>query len=290
MLKAFPVVTEGRGLLLVLVRGDHRINEIKLTNALGEPFRPADGRRGRRAHRPARLHRAGRRQRPDPARRGRRAGRRLRHGRQPRGRAPARRRAGPRLPVQARGRPRRSRQGTRSAGRSIRIEPAIEVGNIFKLGTRYSEPLNATVLDASGKTRHIWMGSYGIGPARIMAAAVEQYADEAGHLLAALDRAVGRRARRPRQGGHGGARARRPPLRGAAAEGLQRPLRRPRRRAGREVRRRRAAWACPLRLTVGRRTIASGEVEAQVRRGRETRALPLEGAAAEAAELWRTLD
>src|SRR3954463_6863233 len=40
-LKAFPIVTEGRGLLLVLVRGDHRVNEIKLTNALGETFRPA---------------------------------------------------------------------------------------------------------------------------------------------------------------------------------------------------------------------------------------------------------
>src|SRR6478752_1887882 len=40
-LKAFPVVTEGRGLLLVLVRGDHRVNDIKLANALGEPFRQA---------------------------------------------------------------------------------------------------------------------------------------------------------------------------------------------------------------------------------------------------------
>jgi prolyl-tRNA synthetase len=45
----------------------------------------------------------------------------------------------------------------------------------------------------------------------------------------------------------------------------------------------------PLRLTVGRRTISGGEVEAQVRRGRETKALPLEGTAAKAAELWRTL-
>jgi prolyl-tRNA synthetase len=45
----------------------------------------------------------------------------------------------------------------------------------------------------------------------------------------------------------------------------------------------------PLRLTVGRRTLANGEVEAQVRRGRETRSLPLEGAAQAAAELWRGL-
>ena len=62
----------------------------------------------------------------------------------------------------------------------IRIEPAIEVGNIFKLGTRYSEPLNATYLDEDGNEQFIWMGSYGIGPARILAAAVEQYADDAG--------------------------------------------------------------------------------------------------------------
>jgi prolyl-tRNA synthetase len=45
----------------------------------------------------------------------------------------------------------------------------------------------------------------------------------------------------------------------------------------------------PLRLTVGRRTLASGDIEAQVRRGRETRTLPLEGAAEAAVDLWRTL-
>ena len=47
LLKAFPVVTGGGELVLVFVRGDHRVNEIKLTNALGEPFRPAT--RGRAA-------------------------------------------------------------------------------------------------------------------------------------------------------------------------------------------------------------------------------------------------
>jgi prolyl-tRNA synthetase len=45
----------------------------------------------------------------------------------------------------------------------------------------------------------------------------------------------------------------------------------------------------PLRLTVGRRTLAAGEVEAQVRRGRETRAVPVDGAAEAAATLWRSL-
>ena len=65
-------------------------------------------------------------------------------------------------------------------GHPIRIEPAIEIGNIFKLGTRFSEPLGATYLDESGAEQLIWMGSYGIGPARIAAAAVEQFADEHG--------------------------------------------------------------------------------------------------------------
>src|SRR5437899_1607350 len=66
------------------------------------------------------------------------------------------------------------------SGATIRIEPAIEVGNIFKLGTRYSVALHAHYLDEQGEEHPIWMGSYGIGPARIMAAAVEQFGDDAG--------------------------------------------------------------------------------------------------------------
>jgi prolyl-tRNA synthetase len=65
-------------------------------------------------------------------------------------------------------------------GGSIHIQPAIEVGNIFKLGTRYSVPLQATYLDETGQEQPIVMGSYGIGPARTMAAIVEQQHDEQG--------------------------------------------------------------------------------------------------------------
>jgi prolyl-tRNA synthetase len=73
------------------------------------------------------------------------------------------------------------REGDRTAGGNrIQLEPAIEVGNIFKLGTRYSEALGATYLDEAGSEELIVMGSYGIGPARIMAAAAEQRADENG--------------------------------------------------------------------------------------------------------------
>jgi prolyl-tRNA synthetase len=65
-------------------------------------------------------------------------------------------------------------------GKLLRIERVIEAGNIFKLGTKYSLPLKANYLDESGMEKPIVMGSYGIGPARIAAAAVEQGNDENG--------------------------------------------------------------------------------------------------------------
>ena len=65
-------------------------------------------------------------------------------------------------------------------GGLLRFETAIEVGHIFKLDTRFSEPLHATFLDEDGRERPILMGSYGIGPGRVMAAAVEQRHDANG--------------------------------------------------------------------------------------------------------------
>jgi prolyl-tRNA synthetase len=62
----------------------------------------------------------------------------------------------------------------------MREARGIEVGNIFKLGTRYSTALGATFLDADGKQRPIIMGSYGIGVGRLMAAIAEQRHDERG--------------------------------------------------------------------------------------------------------------
>jgi prolyl-tRNA synthetase len=174
------------------------------------------------------------------------------------------------------------------AGGTIRIEPAIEVGNIFKLGTRFSEPLGAKYLDESGAEQLIWMGSYGLGPARIAAAAVEQFADEHGiswpRSIAPFDVelvGLGKEGTEERElaerlyGELGEAgldvvyddRDAGPGTKFADAELL----------------------GAPLRLTVGRRTLEAGEIEAQVRRGQESRSLPLEGAAEAAAELWRTL-
>lgn len=56
----------------------------------------------------------------------------------------------------------------------------IEVGNIFQLGTKYSEALDATFLDENGKSQYFVMGSYGIGVTRSVSAVVEQYHDEHG--------------------------------------------------------------------------------------------------------------
>lgn len=67
-------------------------------------------------------------------------------------------------------------------GASIRISSALEIGHIFKLGTRYSSSMNASVLHSDGSRKPILMGSYGIGVERLMAAIVEQHNDEYGIL------------------------------------------------------------------------------------------------------------
>jgi prolyl-tRNA synthetase len=71
-------------------------------------------------------------------------------------------------------------EGCPSCGEPLRVVKTIEVGHIFKLGTRYSEALGAVVLDQSGTSRPIIMGSYGIGIERAMAAVVERCHDENG--------------------------------------------------------------------------------------------------------------
>ncbi len=68
---------------------------------------------------------------------------------------------------------------------SLRIQRGIEVGHIFQLRTKYSEALKATVLDAKGASRPLEMGCYGIGVTRVVAAAIEQNHDERGIALPA---------------------------------------------------------------------------------------------------------
>jgi prolyl-tRNA synthetase len=178
-------------------------------------------------------------------------------------------------------------------GQPLEVEPAIEIGNIFKLGTRYSEPLGASYLDENGQERPIWMGSYGIGPARVVAAAVEQFADEHGiswpralapfavHLVT-----LGRPGTPEREAADGVYEA----LRGGGIDVLYDD----RDRAPGEKFADAELLGCPLRLTVGRRSLESGAAEVQVRRGRvEAPGLPLGGEPADLVravdELWQTL-
>jgi prolyl-tRNA synthetase family II len=74
----------------------------------------------------------------------------------------------------------REGEGCPSCGEPLRVVKAIEVGHIFKLGTKYSEVLGAVVLDQSGTSRPIIMGCYGIGVERAMAAVVERCHDANG--------------------------------------------------------------------------------------------------------------
>ena len=286
LLKAFPVIVEDRGLVMVIVRGDHRVNEIKLANALGAPFRPA--REDEFADRigpagyigpvgvdvPILLDDA---VEPGPYITGANRDNAHLRGVEP----------GRDFPFK-RGDVRRVEPGDTVDGHPIRIEPAIEVGNIFKLGTRFSEPLNATYLDESGTPHPIWMGSYGIGPARITAAAVEQFADEAGiswpRAIAPFDIhlvGLGKEGSEERELAE--------KLYGELEETGLRVLYDDRDAGPGEKFADAELLGVPLRLTVGRRTLANGEIEAQLRRGRETRTLALEGAVEAAVDLWRTL-
>ncbi|MBD7936689.1 MULTISPECIES: proline--tRNA ligase [Cytobacillus] len=63
---------------------------------------------------------------------------------------------------------------------NILFAKGIEVGHIFKLGTRYSEAMDATILDENGRSQPMIMGCYGIGVSRVMAAIAEQHSDENG--------------------------------------------------------------------------------------------------------------
>jgi prolyl-tRNA synthetase len=178
--KAMPVVSDGR-VVLALVRGDDRLNEMKLLEALGEEFRPAEEEEIQQAFGASggsigpvgasvdvvadEALREGQyvvgANRDDLHLRGVQAGRDF----EPRFADLREIREGDACP---------------DCGGSLHLQTAIEVGHIFKLETKYTEPLEATFLDEDGSEKVLIMGSYGIGPARIMAAAVEQHHDEQG--------------------------------------------------------------------------------------------------------------
>jgi prolyl-tRNA synthetase len=286
LLKAYPVMLDGDEMKLVVVRGDHRVNEIKLALALGRDFRAARSEEvAAQLGPPGFIGPVGTQlpilldeavdgagyvtgaNRPDTHLRGVEPGRDFQFEQ---------------VDV------RTVLAGDTVRGAAITIEPAIEVGNIFKLGTRFSEPLGASYLDETGQEQPIWMGSYGFGPARAAAAAVEQYADEHGiswpRSMAPFDvELVGL----GREGSDERALADRlyGELRDAGLDVLydDRDAGPGEKFADAEL------LGCPARVTVGRKALAAGEVEVQIRRGRATRRVPIEGAAEAVATLWREL-
>ena len=178
--KAMPVVADGR-VVLALVRGDDRLNEMKLLQAIGEDFRPAEEEEIRQAFGASggsigpvgvkvdvladEALREGQyvvgANRDDVHLRGVQAGRDY----EPRFVDLREIREGDACPI---------------CGGHLHLQVAIEVGHIFKLETKYSAPLEATFLDEDGTEKPVIMGSYGIGPGRVIAAAVEQSHDEHG--------------------------------------------------------------------------------------------------------------
>jgi prolyl-tRNA synthetase len=286
-LKAMPVIVDGRGMVLALVRGDHRLNEIKLRNALGADFRQARAEEIEEELGPPGFIGPVGASVPvvkDSAIRGS-------------GYFAGANRPDTHLIGVEPGRDfsfdehdiRSVEAGDISPGGDpIEIETAIEVGNIFKLGTRYSEPLGANYLDPDGSERPIVMGSYGIGPARIVAAAIEQGADEKGivwpasiapwavHLVG-----LGKAGEETIE----------------AAERLYDELSErgvevlyDDREAGPGEKFNDAELlGCPLRIVVGRKALAEREVEARERRSGRDHRLAVGDAARRAAELLSEL-
>ena len=174
-------------------------------------------------------------------------------------------------------------------GGGLELVPVIEIGNIFKLGTKYSDPLGARYLDENGQEQVIVMGSYGIGPARVAMAAIEQGHDDDGiiwptgiapfdvHMVLIGD-----------SGDPQGEYARRlwAELSDLGLEVLldDRPGLRPGEKFVEAD-----LLGCPLRVTVGKRTLPDGPLEVQVRRSREKLEMPLDGAADAIRALWLAL-
>jgi prolyl-tRNA synthetase len=179
--KAMPHTKEDGTVILALVRGDDRLEEAKLVAVLGEDLRPSTEEEIRAAFGadPGSLGPVGFEGQVF-------ADETLREGQFVAGAN----RTGFHLKGVELGRDfeatvadiRVSREGDvcPKCGGMLRFETAIEVGHIFKLGTRYSVPMGAAFLDEDGAEKPIVMGSYGIGPGRIMAAVVEQSNDENG--------------------------------------------------------------------------------------------------------------
>ncbi len=179
--KAMPVTKADGTVVLALVRGDDRLSEMKLYDALPGESRPATGEEIRAA-----FGAGGGSLGPvgfkgeviaDPTLRdGQFVAGANRDGWHLRG-VEAGRDYEPRFADL-----REPNEGDRCpvCGGALRFQTAVEVGHIFNFGSFYSVPLEATFLDEDGREKPLLGGSYGVGPGRVMAAIVEQHNDENG--------------------------------------------------------------------------------------------------------------
>jgi prolyl-tRNA synthetase len=179
--KAMPIAKPDGTVVLALVRGDDRLSEAKLLTMVASPFEPATDEQIRAA-----FGAGGGSLGPvgveveviadETLREGQFVAGANRDGYHLRG-VQAGRDYQPRFTDI-----REAREGDTcpSCGAALQFQTAIEVGHIFKFGTRYSEPLGAMFLDEDGRERPLVGGSYGIGPGRIIAAVIEQRHDEHG--------------------------------------------------------------------------------------------------------------
>jgi prolyl-tRNA synthetase len=179
--KAMPVVKPDGTLVLALVRGDDRLSETKLYDALPGASRPATEDEIRAAFGAGGgslgpIGFSGEVIADETLRDGQFVAGANRDGRHLRG-VQAGRDYEPRFADL-----REPREGDRCkvCGGALIFQTAIEVGHIFNFGSFYSEPLGATFLDEDGQEKPLLGGSYGIGPGRVMAAIVEQHNDEYG--------------------------------------------------------------------------------------------------------------
>jgi prolyl-tRNA synthetase len=179
--KAMPVVNPDGTLVLALVRGDDRLSETKLYDALPGASRPATDQEIRDAFGAAGgslgpIGFSGEVIADETLREGQFVAGANRDGWHLRG-VEAGRDYQPRFADL-----REPREGDRCpvCGGALIFQTAIEVGHIFNFGSFYSEPLGATFLDEDGQEKPLLGGSYGIGPGRVMAAIVEQHHDEEG--------------------------------------------------------------------------------------------------------------
>lgn len=156
-------------------------------------------------------------------------------------------------------------------GEAMRASKGVEVGNIFKLGTRYSEAMGCTFLDKHGHAKPIIMGSYGIGVGRLLACVAEEHRDEYG-LIWPISVAPYQVHLVALQGGEEAADRLYADLQSAGVEVLY------------DDREERAGvkfndadlMGMPIRLTVGKRSLAAGGIELKLRRDPERTIVPSE--------------